>query len=93
MFHLKCFDLRLPIILGLKLRSSRAESNWPLRSTVGQNSSSVQMAFAYHVGAAIFAHVARRGQLDSALDEGSLKVCSNEAKKIADFRTDISLDD
>ena len=56
----------------LQLRSSRAESNWQLRATVGQNSSSVQMASAYHVGAAILAHVARRGQLDSALDERSL---------------------
>ena len=34
-------------------------------------SSSVQMASAYHVGAAVLAHVARRGQLDSALDERS----------------------
>ena len=48
-----------------KLRSSRAESNWPLRATVGQNSSSVQMASAYNVGAAVSA------LLDSALDEGS----------------------
>ena len=62
----------------LKLRSSRAESNWQLRATVGQNSSSVQMASAYHVGAAVLAHVARRGQLDSALDERSL---SNYGKK------------
>ena len=30
------------------------------------------MASAYHVGAAVLAHVARRGQLDSALDERSL---------------------
>ena len=55
----------------LKLRSSRAESNWQLRATVGQNSSSVQMAYAYHVDVAVLAHVARRGQLDSALDERS----------------------
>ena len=58
-------------IVTLKLRSSRAESNWPLRATVGQNSSSVQMASAYHVGAAVLAHVACSGQLDSALDERS----------------------
>ena len=55
--------------MKLKLRSSRAESNWPLWATVGQNSSSVQMASAYHVGAAVLVHVARSGQLDSALDE------------------------
>ena len=40
---------------------------------VGQNSSSVQMASAYHVGAAVLAHVARSGQLDSALDERRLR--------------------
>ena len=57
----------------LKLRSSRAESNWLLRATVCQNSSSVQMASAYHVSAAVLAHVARSGQLDSALDERSLR--------------------
>ena len=33
----------------LKLRSSKAESNWPLWATVGQNSSSVQMASANHM--------------------------------------------
>ena len=53
----------------LKLRSSRAESNWQLRPTVDQKSSSVQMASAYHVGTAVLAHVARSGQLESALDE------------------------
>ena len=52
--------------LKLKLRSSRGESNWQLRATVGQNSSSVQMASAYHVGAAVLAHVARRVQLAAA---------------------------
>ena len=56
----------------LKLRSSRAESNRPLRATVGQNSSSVQMASVNPVGAAVLVHVARRGRLDSALDERSL---------------------
>ena len=50
----------------LKLRSSRAESNWQLRATVGQSSSSVQMASAYHVGAAVLVHVGRSGQLDAA---------------------------
>ena len=60
--------------LRVKLRSSRAESNWQLRATVGQNSSSVQMASAHHVGAAVLAHVARRGQLDSALDERSFSL-------------------
>ena len=69
-------------ILPLKLRSSRAESNWPLRATatVGQNSNSVQMAFAYHVSAAVLAHVALSGQLDSALDERSLKNIFNTEK-------------
>ena len=38
-----------------KLRSSRAEPKWQLRATVGQNRSSVQMASAYHVGAAVLA--------------------------------------
>ena len=59
---------------GQKLRSSRAESNWPLQATVarvGQNSSSVQLDAAYHVGTAVLAYVARSGQLDSALDERS----------------------
>ena len=50
----------------------RAASNWPLWATVGQNSSSVQMAAANHVGAAVLAHVARSGRLDAALDERSL---------------------
>ena len=57
----------------VKLRSSRAESNRPLRATVGQNSSSVQMASANHMGAAVLVHVARRGRLDSALDERSFR--------------------
>ena len=35
---------------------------------VGQNSSSVQMADANHVGAAIFVLVARRGRLDDDID-------------------------
>ena len=55
-----------------KLRSSREESNWQLRATVGQNSSSVQMASANHVGAAVLVHVARSGRLDADLDERSL---------------------
>ena len=38
---------------GLKLRSSRSASNRPLRATVGQNSSSIQMASACHVCAAV----------------------------------------
>ena len=42
-------------------------SNRTLRATVGQNSSSVQMDAACHVGAAVLAHVARSGQLDAAL--------------------------
>ena len=61
---------------GQKLRSSRAESNWPLQATVarvGQNSSSVQLDAAYHVGTAVLAYVARSGQLDSALDERSFR--------------------
>ena len=49
----------------------KMDSDWQLRATVGQNSSSVQMAYAYHVDVAVLAHVARRGQLDSALDERS----------------------
>ena len=49
-------------------------------ATVGQNSSSVQMASAYYVGAAVLAHVARRGQLDSALDERSLS--HSQLKKV-----------
>ena len=57
----------LYVFSSLKLRSSRAESNWQLRATVGQNRSSVQMASAYHVGAAALAHV------DSALDERSFQ--------------------
>ena len=61
----------------LKLRSSRAESNRPLRATVHQNSSSVQMASANHVGTAVLVHVARRCRLDSALDERSFKWQSN----------------
>ena len=64
----KCF-------LYFKLRSFRLASNRPLRANVGQNSSSVQMASMYHVGAAVLAHVARRCQLDSALDERSLTFC------------------
>ena len=56
----------------LKLRSSRSDSNRRLRATVGQNSSSFQMASAYHVCAAVLVHVARRRRLDSDLDERSL---------------------
>ena len=49
-------------------------SNRPLRATVavGQNSSSVQMAAACHVGAAVLLHVACSGRLDADLDERSL---------------------
>ena len=46
-------------------------SNRPLRATVGQNSSSVQMAAANHVGAAVLVHVARSGRLDADLDKRS----------------------
>ena len=35
-------------------------SNGPLRATVGQNSSSVQMAAANHVGAAVLVHADER---------------------------------
>ena len=51
-----------------------------MRATVDQNSSSVQIASAYHVGAAVLVHVARSGQLDSALDERSLGDVSAEFK-------------
>ena len=56
----------------LKLRSSRSASNWLLRATVGQNNSSVQMAAACHVGAAVLVHGAPSGRLDADLDERSL---------------------
>ena len=46
-------------------------SNRPLRATVGQNSSSVQIAAANHVGAAVLVHVARSGRLDDVIDERS----------------------
>ena len=36
------------------------------------------MASAYHVGAAVLAHLARRGQLDSALDERSFSLYQSE---------------
>ena len=42
-----------------KLLSSRAESNWQLRATVGQNSSSVQSAAAGYGGQNSSAHVVR----------------------------------
>ena len=51
----------------------RAASNWPLWSTVAQNSSSVQMVAACHVGAAVLVHVACSGRLDADLDERSFK--------------------
>ena len=37
----------------------------------GPKHQQLKMASVYHVGAAVLAHVARRGQLDSALDERS----------------------
>ena len=67
----------------LKLRSSRAASNWPLRATVGQKSSSVQMAAACHVGGSVLVHVARSGQLDAALDERSLRLNVNRFCQIS----------
>ena len=62
---------------NLKLRSSRSDSNRRLRATVGQNSSSFQMASACHVCAAVLVHVARRRRLDSDLDERSLSTRDN----------------
>ena len=50
----------------------RAASNWPLRTTVRQNSSSVQMAAVCHVGAAVLVHVALSGRSEPLLDERSL---------------------
>ena len=61
------------IVSLLKLRSSMTSSNRPLRATVGQNSSSVQMASANHVGAAVLVHVARSGRLDDVIDERSFR--------------------
>ena len=58
-------------ITSFKLRSSMTSSNRPLRATVGQNSSSVQIAAANHVGAAVLVHVARSGRLDDVIDERS----------------------
>ena len=69
-------------IVTLKLRSSRAESNWPLRATVGQNSSSVQMAATCHVGGAVLVHVARSGRLDAALDERSFNLAKCYGKLV-----------
>ena len=61
-----------PSVMSLKLRSSRSDSNRRLRATVGQNSSSFQMASACHMCAAVLVHVARRRRLESDLDERSL---------------------
>ena len=61
---------------SLKLRSSRAESNWQLRATVGLNSSSVQMASACQV-CSVLVYLARSGRLDADLDERSLKLRSS----------------
>ena len=36
-----------------------------------------KMPYSYHVGAAVLAHVAHSGQLDSALDERSLIACKS----------------
>ena len=57
---------------SLKLRSSISASNRLLRATVSQNSSSVQMAAACHVSAAVLVHVARSGRLDADIYERSL---------------------
>ena len=56
-----------------KLRSSRSDSNRRLQATMGQNSSSFQLASACHVCAAVLVHVARRRRLDSDLDERSFR--------------------
>ena len=57
------------LLISFKLRSSMTSSNRPLRATVGQNSSSVQMAAANHVGAAVLVHMSRSGRLDDVIDE------------------------
>ena len=70
---------------SFKLRSSMTSSNRPLRATVGQNSSSVQMAAANHVGAAILVHVGRSGRLDDVIDERSFNLVSIRSKRQLGF--------
>ena len=72
-----CHVLLKKLKMYLKLRSSMTSTNRPLRATVGQNSSSIQMAAANHVGAAVLVHVARSGRLDDVIDERSFSLQTN----------------
>ena len=56
----------------LKLRSSRAESNWPLRTTCAKTAAPTWYAEAIWMLLLFWPTVARSYQLDSALDERSL---------------------
>ena len=69
--------------INLSFVHLRAASNWPLQATVGQNSSSVQMASACHVCAAFLVHVARRRRLDSDLDERSFNGLERSHTKVS----------
>ena len=57
----------------LKLRSSRAESNWPLRATCAKTAAPSWYAEAIWTLLLFWPTVARSGQLDSALDERSFR--------------------
>ena len=65
--------------MELKLRSSREESNWPLRSTCAKTAAPTWYSEAIWTLLLFWHTVARSGQLDSALDERSFSFFRIEA--------------
>ena len=74
----KCFIIAE---IGIKLRSSRTESNWPLRATCAKTAAPTWYAEAILTLLLFWPMVARSCQLDSALDERSLLFLYNELPK------------
>ena len=64
----------------LKLRSSRAESNWRLRATCAKTAAPTWYAEAIWTLLLFWSAVVRSGQLDSALDERSSSFCQKMSR-------------